>query len=156
MSISGNADSKILYRHLTWKHTLPELKQSILKPQNFLKTPDAWTTVFVENHDQGRSLSRFATDDPKYRVKAGKMLAIMLSTLSGTLFIYQGQEIGMVNIPKDWGPEEIRDVAAMNYWQGMKEKYPSDEKMLNEALLGIQRVGRDNARTPSQCPFSIY
>lgn len=141
--------------HLTWKHKLPDLKRAISKPQSFLRMPDAWTTVFAENHDQGRSISRFATDDPMYRVKAGKMLAIMLATLSGTLFVYQGQEIGMVNIPKDWGSEEIRDVAAMNYWLGMKQKYPGDEEILKEALAGIQRVGRDNARTPSKSLYAI-
>jgi oligo-1,6-glucosidase len=137
--------------HLTWKHTLPEFKKAVLKAQEFLKQ-NAWTTVFAENHDQGRSLSRFATDDPRYRVKAGKMFAILLATLSGTLFIYQGQEIGMVNIPKDWGRDALRDIDAVNYWEEMKRKYPDDERMLGEALAGIQRVGRDNARTPGKYP----
>lgn len=136
--------------HLTWKHELPEVKRAILKTQRLLQRPDAWTSVFAENHDQGRSLSRFATDDPKYRVKAGKLMAIMLATLSGTLFLYQGQEIGMVNIPKDWGPKEVRDVAALNYLDEMRQKFPGDEEMLKAAMAGIQRVGRDNARTPGE------
>jgi alpha-glucosidase len=76
--------------HETWKHTLPELKGSVAKAQGFLKGERAWATVFTENHDQGRSLSRFATDEPEFREKAAKMLAIMLGTLSGTLFVYQG------------------------------------------------------------------
>ena len=137
-------------KHETWRHKLPELKSAFMKTQDFLKTPGTWTTVFAENHDQGRSLSRFATDEPKYRVQAGKMFAILLATLSGTLFIYQGQEIGMVNIPLSWGPEEIRDIDSANYWEEMNQRYPGDEKMLKEALAGIQRVGRDNARTPVQ------
>jgi oligo-1,6-glucosidase len=136
--------------HQTWQHKLPEFKESVLKVQNFLKQSDAWATVFAENHDQGRSLSRFATDDPKYREKAAKMLAIMLGTLSGTLFLYQGQEIGMVNVPKEWGPEYLQDIAAVNYWREMNERYPGDQKMLQSALDGLQRVGRDNARTPVQ------
>lgn len=133
--------------HQTYRHTLPEMKSAFMKTQGFLTGTDAWTTVFAENHDQGRSLSRFATDDPKYRVQAAKMFAIMLGTLSGTLFLYQGQEIGMVN-SKDWKPEQIRDVAAANYWKEINKMYPGDEKMQKAALDGIQRVGRDNSRTP--------
>jgi oligo-1,6-glucosidase len=133
--------------HKTWKHTLPEFKDAVLKVQKFLET-DAWATVFAENHDNGRSLSRFATDDPKWRIKAAKMLSICLSTLSGTLFLYQGQEIGMVNHPVTWAAEDLQDVAAVNYIASIKERYPGDEKMLADALAGLQRVGRDNARTP--------
>lgn len=136
--------------HERWKHKLPEFKEAILKVQNFLRREDAWATVFAENHDQGRSLSRFATDEPKYREKAAKMMAILLGTLSGTLFLYQGQEIGMVNVPKDWGPEYMQDIVAVNYYKEMNERYPADEKMLQSALAGLQRVGRDNARTPVQ------
>jgi alpha-glucosidase len=136
--------------HLTWKHTLPEMKKAILRTQRLLARPDAWTSVFAENHDQGRSLSRFATDDPKYRVKAAKLMAIMLATLSGTLFLYQGQEIGMVNTPKNWGPEELRDIASLNYLSEMEKKYPGDKEMSKAAMAGIQRVGRDNARTPGE------
>ena len=136
--------------HQTYKHTLPEMKAAFQKTQGFLSGPvqDAWTTVFVENHDQGRSLSRFATDDPRHRVQAAKTFAVLLATLSGTLFLYQGQEIGMVNFPKHWGPEDLRDVAALNYWKEMNEMYPGDEQMMEAAMRGIQRVGRDNARTP--------
>jgi oligo-1,6-glucosidase len=142
--------------HETWKHKLPEFKEAVLKVQNFLKRSDAWATVFAENHDQGRSLSRFATDVPKYREKAAKLMAILLGTLSGTLFLYQGQEIGMVNVPEDWGPEYMRDIAAVNYWREMNERYPGDEKMLQSALAGLQRVGRDNARTPVQWSAEEY
>jgi oligo-1,6-glucosidase len=80
--------------HETWRHTLPEFKEAVTKVQHFL---------FAENHDQGRSISRFATDDAKHHLKAGKLFATLLGTLSGTLFLYQGQEIGMTNIPQDWG-----------------------------------------------------
>jgi oligo-1,6-glucosidase len=142
--------------HETWKHKLPEFKEGILKVQNFLKRSDAWATVFAENHDQGRSLSRYATDEPKSREKAAKMMAILLGTLSGTLFLYQGQEIGMVNVPKDWGPEYLRDIAAVNYYKSMNERYTGDEKILQSAISGLQRVGRDNARTPVQWSAEKY
>ena len=142
--------------HETWKHTLPEFKDAVWKVQKFLETPGAWATVFAENHDQGRSLSRFATDDPKWRAKAAKMLAVLLSTLSGTLFLYQGQEIGMVNFPTTWGEEDFRDVAALTYIQHIKEKYPGDEKMRKAAIAGLHRVGRDHARTPVQWNAESY
>ena len=146
--IVGLGGRHSLKPHQIYRHKLPEMKSAFMKTQGFLTRTDAWTTVFVENHDQGRSLSRFATDDPKHRVQAAKMFAIMLGTLSGTLFLYQGQEIGMVNFPKDWGPEELKDVAALNYWKEINEMYPGDEKMQKEAMEGIQKVGRDNSRTP--------
>jgi oligo-1,6-glucosidase len=145
--IVGLGGRHSLKPHQTYRHTLPEMKSAFMKTQGLLAGTDAWTTVFAENHDQGRSLSRFATDEPKYRVQAAKMFAIMLGTLSGTLFIYQGQEIGMVN-SKEWKPEQIRDVAASNYWKEINKMYPGDGKMQKAALEGIQRVGRDNSRTP--------
>jgi oligo-1,6-glucosidase len=74
--------------------TLPELKVAVAKVQLLTLDTDAWTSVFAENHDGQRSLSRFTTTAPRFRVKAGKLLAIMLATLTGTLFIYQGQESG--------------------------------------------------------------
>lgn len=142
--------------HETWQHTLPEFKDAVWKVQKFLETPNAWATVFAENHDQGRSLSRFATDNPKWRVKAAKMFAILLSTLSGTLFLYQGQEIGMVNFPTTWGEEDFRDVAALNYIQYIKDRYPGDEKMMKAAMAGLHRVGRDHSRTPVQWSAEPY
>jgi oligo-1,6-glucosidase len=145
--IVGLGGRHSLKPHQIYKHKLPEMKSAFMKTQGFLTGTDAWTTVFAENHDQGRSLSRFATDEPKYRVQAAKMFAIMLGTLSGTLFLFQGQEIGMVN-SKDWKPDQIKDVAAGNYWKEINEMYPGDEKMQKAALAGIQKVGRDNSRTP--------
>ena len=62
-----------------------------------LRSLAGWTTIFTENHDQPRSISRYCSDKPEYRKQAGKMLALMQSTLTGTQFIYQGQEIGTTN-----------------------------------------------------------
>jgi oligo-1,6-glucosidase len=56
----------------------------------------------------------------------------------------------MTNIPKEWGPEDLRDVAALNYLDEMKRKHPGDDKIMRSAMAGIQRVGRDNARTPGE------
>ena len=99
---------RAMAKHEWFKPSLPDFKDTFIKAQDLLAGTDAWTTVFLENHDQQRSINRFTTDDPKYRVKAGKILAMLLTTLSGTLFIYQGQEIGMVNVPDSWDPRRIQ------------------------------------------------
>ena len=78
------------------------------------------------------------------------MLATLLATLSGTLFLYQGQEIGMVNFPASWGEDELKDVAALNYLKEMRELYPGDDGMMKKAIEGLRKTGRDNARTPVQ------
>jgi oligo-1,6-glucosidase len=137
-------------KHELYRYSLPDMKKALMKTQGFVSGTDAWTTVFAENHDLGRSISRYATDDPRYHEKAGKLMAMMLGSLTGTLFIYQGQEIGMVNMPPSWGPEELRDIEAVRYWEEMSEKYSDDEEMLRKAMAGIKLVGRDNARTPVQ------
>ena len=92
-------------KHLSGPHTLQQFVETVKKIQDLLKdkNADPWVTVFGENHDQARSISRFATDSPQYRVKAAKLMAIVLASLSGTLFLYQGQEIGMTNFPKRLG-----------------------------------------------------
>ncbi|KAK9482063.1 glycoside hydrolase superfamily [Lipomyces starkeyi] len=137
-------------KHELYQHALTDMKKAIMKTQGLVIGTDAWTTVVAENHDQGRSISRFATDDPKYHDKAGKLLAILLATLTGTLFIYQGQEIGMVNVPTSWGVEEYQDVSSQNYWKEMNVMYPGNEEMLKKALWALQKISRDNARTPMQ------
>jgi oligo-1,6-glucosidase len=131
-----------------WK--LPELKAAVAKAQLLTQDTEAWTTVFAENHDVPRSLSRYATTDPKWRVKAGKLLAVMLATLTGTLFLYQGQEIGMVNVPDSWTVEDFRDIASLNSWKATAERYAEDEEKLCKALQMLRTTSRDNARTPVQ------
>ena len=74
------------------------------------------TSVYIENHDHSRSVSRFGNDSPEWRALSAKLLAIMQTTQSGTLFVYQGEELGLMNFPRSWGIEEYRDVASINYW----------------------------------------
>lgn len=117
-----------------------------------------WNALYLENHDQGRSISRFASDSPQYRTISAKLLATFITLQSGTVFIYQGQELGMPNVPAEWAekPEEhYRDVETLNHWNHVKEctkKLPSKErkKKQDEALAQYRRIGRDNARTPMQ------
>ncbi|EPQ30960.1 uncharacterized protein PFL1_01149 [Pseudozyma flocculosa PF-1] len=130
---------------------LPEMKRTIDKWQRFTDGNDAWTTAFCENHDQARSISRFGSDKtPDDAVESGKLLALLNTSLSGTLYIYQGQEIGMTNVPKTWGIEEYLDVNSINYYKSVEERTGGDAKALARALSGINSYGRDNARTPVQ------
>jgi oligo-1,6-glucosidase len=144
----GNDYTTGAKKHHSFNHTLPQFKDAIAKCQSLLRGTDAWATVFLENHDQGRSLSRFATDKEEFREQAAKMLAVLLCSLTGTLFLYQGQEIGMYNHPEHWGIEEIRDIDSLNAYNDVKERHDGDELWLKKAMKGIQAIGRDNARLP--------
>jgi len=129
---------------------LTKFKDIVSMWQTFIEGTDSWTTVFFENHDQPRCISRYANDDPKYRVQAGKMMAIVACALTGTLFVYQGQELGMTNVPESWPESDYIDVEAINYLKVVKGRHGDDKDALSKALKGVRAVGRDNARTPMQ------
>ncbi|KAK6514690.1 Neutral and basic amino acid transport protein rBAT [Arthrobotrys megalospora] len=109
----------------------------------------SWTTAYLENHDVARSVSRFADDSPEMRAVSAKLLAVLMATSSGTLFIYQGQEIGMTSMPKDWGIEEYKDNDTLRYYESVKEGKANGET-LEYALSSIRKVARDHGRTPMQ------
>ncbi|RMD42598.1 hypothetical protein DV735_g2559, partial [Chaetothyriales sp. CBS 134920] len=127
-----------------------DFKRELTKWQNVIDDGTAWTTVFLENHDQGRSVSRFASDSPQLRVASAKMLATVLCSLSGTLFLYQGQEIGMINAPIDWPVENYQCVRSKNYWADIRIRTHDDPEALANAKKALQRVARDHARVPMQ------
>lgn len=129
-------------------YDLVDLKKAVENMSSFIKGTDAWSTVFTENHDQARSISRFGNDSPEFRFKSGKMLATMLSTLTGTIFLYQGQEFGMINIPIEWDLDEYLDVCTINYLKKYaSSKTPEEMKKLKH---DINLVARDCGRTPVQ------
>ncbi|PNS19631.1 Alpha-amylase 1 [Sphaceloma murrayae] len=132
--------------------TLPVLKDAITRTQQLIQGTDAWTTAFMENHDQARSISRFGSDKTEeLRVKSGKMLALMLGSMSGTLFVYQGQEIGMVNAPATWDVEvDYKDVESGNYYRYVVEKTKGDPAAKKRAAAALQHLARDHARVPMQ------
>jgi oligo-1,6-glucosidase len=136
--------------------TLQELKTSVMNQQSFIEGTDGWTTAFCENHDQGRSISRFASDAPEHRVASAKMLATLMTTMTGTLFVYQGQEIGMVNCPDDWDVDEFKDISAINHYHDIARRSGGDEAALQKAMEGLQRMGRHNSRTPMQWDGSAH
>lgn len=131
------------------KRFLPVFKRRY-SPKRFKKTildwqaAVSWNANYLENHDQLRSIERFG-DAKKYHSLSAKMLATLLLTLKGTPFIYQGEEIGMLNYPV-FKVEEFKD--PVNFWmyRTMRKLHFSEQK----ALRLIQNVNRDNARTPMQ------
>lgn len=105
----------------------------------------AWNTNYLENHDQPRVISRYG-NDKQYRVESGKALATMYTFLSGTHFVYQGQEIGMTDYPfKDWS--DFTDVATFCAKRLMEKTHLFTKKGLFERCA---YASRDNARTPVQ------
>lgn len=146
VDLGSNVQDKFRYEGFD----LVDLKKALTEQDDLLKDSDGWGTIFMENHDQARSISRFTNDSPKYRVKSGKLLAMLLSCLSGTLFIYQGQEIGMTNVPREWGIEEYQDLNSINYYNKIKEESHNDPAVLRKLMDNINLLARDNARTPLQ------
>lgn len=134
--------------HERSRPALPLLKDAMLKQQNFMQ--HGWTSAFTENHDNPRSIDRFGPGDGEHRDAASKMLAMFLCTLSGTIFLYQGQEIGMTNIDASWTRADIRDAAGLDYLGEVESKFPHDMGKQQAALQGLHRLGRDNGRTPVQ------
>lgn len=126
---------------------LPEIKATMGLIQGLIRGTDAWTTVFMENHDQARSVSRFTSDSPTHRVAGAKMLALMQSCLSGTQFIYQGQEIGCVNAPKDSYPlENYLDLDSYLFINYVKERRGPEG--VDKAFDTLAHLARDHARIP--------
>ena len=103
-----------------------------------------WNTLFFENHDQPRSLSRFG-DVGTYRKESGKMLATVLLTLRGTPFIFEGQEIGMTNVPFT-DLSQLRDISSVNVYNLLR-KFHIGKKL---AWHWVMNFTRDHARTPMQ------
>lgn len=103
------------FSHGPW--SLPDLKAIINKWQLFAHRVDGWNAIFIENHDQARAFARFTEHRPEHRGLAAKMIATILSTLGGTLFVYQGQELGMTNLPASWGIEEYKDIDTQNAYK---------------------------------------
>ncbi|KAH8880857.1 alpha-glucosidase [Thozetella sp. PMI_491] len=135
---------------------LRDVKAAIARWQTFIQGTDMWTTAFAENHDSARSISRFASDLPQYREASARMLALMLTTLTGTLFIYQGQELGMVNVPRSWPVEEYKDLETANFYATMKAQTGDDPVEMSAAMDGIAYLARDHARTPMQWDSSPH
>ena len=121
---------------------LPELKASIAKWQQGLHGA-GWNSLFWNNHDLPRIVSRWG-DDGAHRADSAKALAVVLHGLQGTPYIYQGEELGMTNAP--FGPQDWRDLESLNAYRELCQAGTPQP----QALAAVQRMARDNARTPMQ------
>lgn len=104
-----------------------------------------WNSLYLSNHDQPRSISRFG-DDCEYHVQSAKLLATILYLHQGTPYIYQSEEIGMINT-KFHRIEDFRDVESINYY---RESTTAHGCKPEQVLANFEKVSRDNARTPMQ------
>jgi len=107
----------------------------------------AWGSLYWDNHDQPRAVSRFGNDSPEWRVISAKMLATCLHMMKGTPYIYQGEELGMTNTHFA-SVEDCRDIEEINAYK----QYVTDNAIASpeEMLKCFDAVARDNARTPMQ------
>ena len=122
---------------------LPDLKKCYCAWQQGLYG-EGWNSLFLNNHDLPRIVSRWGNDSPEHRVMSAKMLATMLHGMQGTPYIYQGEELGMTNIRLPI--EEYVDLEIQNvYKERTAAGYSHDDVMAS-----IYARGRDNARTPMQ------
>jgi oligo-1,6-glucosidase len=103
-----------------------------------------WNSLYWDNHDQPRVVSRFG-DDGEYRVQSAKLLATVLHLHQGTPYVYQGEELGMTNYPFT-AIEQFQDIESVNhYYSAVAQGAP-----VEQVMRGLQRISRDNARTPMQ------
>ncbi|OJJ45237.1 hypothetical protein ASPZODRAFT_152933 [Penicilliopsis zonata CBS 506.65] len=132
--------------------TLPQLRARAQTTQRLMDgTTDGWSTSFLENHDQARSVSRWGSEaTPELWARSAKMLAMFVASLSGTLYLYQGQEIGMVNAPASWPISEYKDVESNNYYNFVRQSTHDDPVALAKAKAALQHLARDHARLPMQ------
>jgi oligo-1,6-glucosidase len=127
-----------------------ELKQSFRRWQDGLAVV-GWNSLYWNNHDQPRVVSRFG-DDGEYWAQSAQLLAAVLHLQRGTPYIFQGEELGMTNVPFT-DISEIRDIESLNHFaEAMEVRGASPESV----LPGIRRIGRDNARTPMQWTGELH
>ncbi|GEQ33958.1 alpha-glucosidase [Marinilactibacillus psychrotolerans] len=122
---------------------LVELKQVLSKWQIALGET-AWNSLFWNNHDTPRIVSRWGNDQA-FRVESAKCFAVLLHLMKGTPYIYQGEEIGMTNRPVR-NISEVNDIESINMYKEEMRNGKTAEALLN----AINYKGRDNARTPMQ------
>ena len=135
----------------TRKMDLRNLKKILTRWQKGLQDI-AWNSLYWENHDQPRSVSRFGNDSDEYREISAKMLATCIHMMQGTPYVYQGEELGMTNCPFNT-LDNFRDLESINAFHELTEQGKMTEE---DMMAAIGYKGRDNARTPMQWDDSTY
>ena len=126
-----------------------DLKEVLSKWQTGLEG-SGWNSLFWNNHDLPRILSRWG-NDAEYRIPCAKMLAMLLHGMKGTPYIYQGEEIGMTNIALP-DIQEYRDIETLNMYEERIQAGYQKEAVMD----AIHQMGRDNARTPMQWNHELH
>lgn len=131
-----------------WSDQKPKLRdfRRVMNKWQYELEGKAWNSLFLDNHDQPRVVSRFANDSKEYRVVSAKMIATCLHMLKGTPYIYQGEELGMTNAYFD-KLEDYRDIESINAFH----QYVDNGLVTAEDMMRyLKEISRDNARTPMQ------
>ena len=146
MGVDNDPNGKLGGKWSYAPYKLTELKRILNEWQTILEG-NAWGSLYWNNHDQPRVVSRFGNDSDEFRTLSAKQLATTLHFMQGTPYIYQGEEIGMTNVKFD-SIEDYRDGDSIRFYEDMHV----DHKRLSheEAMQAIYIKGRDNARTPVQ------
>lgn len=138
------------FEHMETDQFMVKWLKRKFEPARFFKTISKWqhalewNALYFENHDQPRSISRFG-DSNKYWEASGKLLALLLFSLKGTPYVYQGQEIGMTNYNFE-SMDALRDIESFNV-DALLKKYHVPKRI---RLRMMKATSRDNARTPYQ------
>ena len=146
MGVDNDPNGKLGGKWSYAPYKLTELKRILNDWQTTLEG-NAWGSLYWNNHDQPRVVSRFGNDSDEFRALSAKQLATTLHFMQGTPYIYQGEELGMTNVKFD-SIEDYRDGDSIRFYEDMHV----DHKRLSheEAMQAIYIKGRDNARTPVQ------
>ena len=139
-------DHPVLGHYAIGHFDLLKLKEVMTKWQNGLEGI-AWNSLYWNNHDQVRIVSRWGNDSEQYRVKSAKMLGTCLHMMKGTPYIYEGEEIGMTNMPYYDSVDEYDDIESVGNFRMSVEKGLMTEE---EGLEMLHQRSRDHARTPMQ------
>ena len=124
---------------------LTDLKASLSRWQSGLHG-QGWNSLYWNNHDQPRIVSRFGDDSPAYRERSAKMLATCLHLMQGTPYVYQGEELGMTNVA--WPTiDHYQDIETRNMYRVATQERGQPPAWV---MRSIHAKGRDNARTPMQ------
>lgn len=130
---------------------LVDLKKSLSKWQKALDGK-GWNSLYWNNHDRARVVSRFGNDSPKYRVKSAEMLATILHMLQGTPYVYQGEELGMTNAHFE-NLEDYQDIESLEAYHQLVER---EQLVDHDTMMRyLATESRDNARTPMQWDDSV-
>lgn len=125
-------------RHITnmWQEAMPKF--------------NGWNSIYLDNHDSGRSLSRYGSDVEEHRVAAAKLFAIYLMTLCGTPYLLAGQEFGMANLGKDYPADAYIDLEGKNAYDEILQSRGGDVSQMDDVLREMQLKARDHGRLPVQ------